>query len=64
MILAQVKIQVLVHQREAEAVGLDRAEHNEPAYRFDEIGFGWAASEQTEDDDLVTGFRALRRLLP
>lgn len=49
---------------DAELLGLDRAAHNEPAYRFDEIGFGWAASEQTEDDDLVTGFRALRRLLP
>ena len=51
-------------EADAELLGLDRAEHNEPAYRFDEIGFGWAASEQTEDDDLVTGFRALRRLLP
>lgn len=49
-----------------ELVGLDRGSHNEPAYRFDEIGFGWA-SQHTEEEP-PTGVAALpasvRRLLP
>ena len=40
-----------------ELVGLDRGSHNEPAYRFDEVGFGWAS--QHTDDEPATGVAAL-----
>ncbi len=46
-----------------EMIGLDRSTHNEPAYEFDEIGFGWDASE-TIDEEIPSGVQALRRLLP
>ncbi len=45
-----------------EMIGLDRSEHNEPAYEYDEIGFGWDASD-TIDDPIPSGTEALRRLL-
>ena len=46
-----------------EMLGLDRGEHNEPAYEFDEIGFGWDASESI-DQEIPSGTQALRKLLP
>ncbi len=46
-----------------ELIGLDRSTHNEPAYEFDEIGFGWDASE-TIDEEIPSGTEALRKLLP
>ena len=45
-----------------EMIGLDRSTHNEPAYEFDEIGFGWDASE-TIDEKIPSGTEALRKLL-
>ena len=45
-----------------EMIGLDRSEHNEPAYEYDEIGFGWDASD-TIDEEIPSGTEALRRLL-
>ena len=43
---------------EEELLGLDRASHNEPAYSFDEIGFGWAATQDSHGEP-VTGIDAL-----
>ena len=45
-----------------EMMGLDRSTHNEPAYEFDEIGFGWDASD-TIDEEIPSGTEALKRLL-
>ena len=45
-----------------EMIGLDRSTHGEPAYEFDEIGFGWDASD-TIDEEIPSGTEALRRLL-
>ena len=45
-----------------EMLGLDRGEHNEPAYEFDEIGFGWDASDSI-DEPVPSGPQAIRRLL-
>ncbi len=45
-----------------EMIGLDRSEHNEPAYEYDEIGFGWDASD-TIDEPIPSGTEALRKLL-
>ena len=45
-----------------EMIGLDRSTHNEPAYEYDEIGFGWDASD-TIDEEIPSGTEALRRLL-
>ncbi len=45
-----------------EMIGLDRSTHNEPAYEFDEIGFGWDASESI-DEEIPSGFAAIRRIL-
>ncbi len=45
-----------------EMIGLDRSEHNEPAYEYDEIGFGWDASEAI-DEPIPSGTEALKRLL-
>ena len=45
-----------------EMIGLDRSTHNEPAYEFDEIGFGWDASDAI-DEEIPSGTEALKRLL-
>ncbi len=45
-----------------EMIGLDRSTHNEPAYEFDEIGFGWDASEAI-DQEIPSGTEALKRLV-
>ena len=45
-----------------EMIGLDRSTHNEPAYEFDEIGFGWDASGSI-DEEIPSGATALRRLI-
>ena len=45
-----------------EMIGLDRSTHNEPAYEFDEIGFGWDASDSI-DEDIPSGTEALRKLI-
>ena len=55
-------ISLRVDARE-ELIGLDRGTHNEPAYTFDEIGVGWAASEESREEP-VSGLTALRRILP
>ena len=45
-----------------EMIGLDRSTHNEPAYEFDEFGFGWDASEAI-DQEIPSGTEALKRLV-
>ena len=45
-----------------EMIGLDRSTHNEPAYEYDEIGFGWDASDAI-DEEIPSGTEALKRLL-
>ncbi len=45
-----------------EMIGLDRSTHNEPAYEFDELGFGWDASDAI-DEEIPSGTEALKRLL-
>ena len=61
-IVVQRLMPLRVNERQ-EMLGLDRGEHNEPAYEFDEIGFGWDASE-TIDQEIPSGTEALRKLLP
>ena len=43
-----------------EVRGLDQSTHNEPAYQFDEIGFGWAATKDSHEEP-VTGFEAIAK---
>ena len=48
---------------EEELRGLDRGSHNEPAYQFEEIGFGWATGSGESDEEPVAGVPALQRTL-
>ena len=61
-VLVQRLMPLRVSEQE-EMIGLDRSTHNERAYEFDEIGFGWDASDAI-DQEIPSGAEALRRLLP
>ncbi|MCY3567498.1 MAG: ammonium transporter [Chloroflexi bacterium] len=60
-IVVQKLMPLRVNETE-EMIGLDRSTHNEPAYEFDEIGFGWDASEAI-DEPIPSGAEALKRLV-